>query len=75
MPETDTYGGPNSGTPDPDQLLTRKQAADLIRFSVSTLRRWEREGRLVALRGDYEYARPRYRRADVLAALKTPDVA
>ena len=74
MPETDTYGATLTGTGEQDPILTRKQAADLIRYSVSTLRRWEREGRLVALRSDPK-ARPRYRRSDVLAALKLPDAA
>jgi predicted site-specific integrase-resolvase len=67
MPDTDTYGGPQSGTPDPDQLLTRKEAAALIGFSVSTLRRWDRTGILPSLRS--QTGKPRYRRADVLAAV------
>ena len=74
MPETDTYGGTLTGTPDPDQLLTRKQAAALVGYSVSTLRRWDREGRLSPLRAHPE-ARPRYRRADVLAAVSALNAA
>lgn len=67
MPHTDTYGGPASGTPDPEKLLNRKDAADLVGFSVSTIKRWDREGLLTPLRST-PTARPRYRRADVLAA-------
>ena len=66
MPHTETYGGPQSGT-DPDQLLTRKEAASLIGYSVNTLRRWDREGILTSLRTPT--GKPRYRRADLLAAV------
>lgn len=66
MPSTDAYsGGRNSGIPDSDQL-TRKEAAALINYSISTIRRWERVGILPALRTPT--GRVRYRRADVLAA-------
>lgn len=67
MPHTDTYGGPGSGAPDPDQLLTRKDAAALVGFSISTIKRWDYDGLLTPLRSRPK-ARPRYRRADVLAA-------
>ena len=68
MPHTDTYGGPENGSPDPDQMLTRKEAAALLGYSVSTIRRYDREGILTPLRSDPK-ARPRYRRADLLAAV------
>lgn len=68
MPGTDTYEAQTSA-PDPDQMLTRKEAAALLGYSVSTIRRWDAEGRLTPLRG-HDKARPRYRRADVLAALR-----
>ena len=67
MPHTDTYGGPRNGAPDPDQLLTRKDAAALVGYSVSTIKRWDYVGLLTPLRSEPK-ARPRYRRADVLAA-------
>lgn len=66
MPRTDAYGGHGSGVPDPDELLTRKKAAELIGYSVSSIRRWDRVGilpRLQTVTGQV-----RYRRADVLAA-------
>ncbi len=66
MPRTDAYGGAGLA-PDPDQLLNRKDAAALVGFSVSTIKRWDYQGPLTPLRS-YENARPRYRRADVLAA-------
>jgi phage terminase Nu1 subunit (DNA packaging protein) len=68
MPHTDAYGGPESGSPDPDRLLTRKEAAALLGYSVRTIRRWDTEGILTPLRGTPN-ARPRYRRADLLAAV------
>ena len=68
MPHTDTYGGQGSGSPDPDQMLTRKEAAALLGYSVSTIRRYDRLGILTPLRSDPK-ARPRYRRGDLLAAV------
>lgn len=66
MPDTDTYGEPVSGTPGTEDLLTRQEAAALINYSVSTIRRWDRVGILPRLRTPS--GRIRYRRADVLAA-------
>jgi excisionase family DNA binding protein len=66
MPDTDAYGGTGSDAPGPQDLLTRKEAAELINYSVSTVRRWERVGILPQLRT--ATGRARYRRADVLAA-------
>jgi len=73
MPDMDTYSGPQMGGPDPDQLLTRKEAAALLGYSVSTVKRWEREGILTAHRAETNaktQARPRYRRGDLLAVIK-----
>lgn len=69
MPHTDTYGGQGSGTPDPDQMLTRKEAAALLGYSVSTIKRWDYEGILTPLRSGPK-AWPRYRRADLLAVVR-----
>jgi excisionase family DNA binding protein len=68
MPDTDAYGGAVSGTPNPDQLLSIGEAAALIGYSVSTLQRWDRAGILTAERSPTN--RRRYRRSDVLAAVK-----
>jgi predicted site-specific integrase-resolvase len=68
MQSTDTYSGSEKVTLDPDQMLTRKEAAALISYSYSTIKRWQREGILTAHRGPDDA--PRYRRADVLALLE-----
>lgn len=44
-------------------LLTRREACDLLKISLSTLERWERDGRLVPLR--MSPAVIRYRRSDI----------
>ena len=69
MQSMDAYGGSTQVIPDPEQMLTRKEAADLVRFSVSTIKRWQREGILTAHR--LPGGAPRYRRADVLAVLQS----
>lgn len=50
-----------------DEYLTEAEVAELLKVSVSTVRRWRREGSgpPVLLAG----ARPRYRRADIDAWL------
>ena len=70
MPNTDADGGTAIGTPDPDQMLSIGQAAALIGVHVDTLKRWETVGVLIP--GRTPTNRRRYRRADVLAAIKTP---
>lgn len=57
----------NSGHPS-GELLTIAQAADVLGVSVVTLRRWDRSGALKALRTPTN--RMRYRREDVLSALR-----
>lgn len=44
------YGAPVSTTGDARALLTIQEAAEVLRISVSTLRRWDREGKLPAVR-------------------------
>jgi hypothetical protein len=68
MPRTDTHNEAGSSTSNPDDLLTRKDAAALINYSISSIRRWERVGILPTLRTPS--GRVRYRRADVLAAVE-----
>lgn len=63
MPDTDTHGGQASGT----QYLSIGEAAKLLAVSVPTLQRWDREGRLVALRTVTNQRR--YRREDLVAHL------
>lgn len=72
MPDTDAYGGAVKSGPASDELLTRKEAAELINYSVSTIRRWDRVGILPQLRT--ASGRVRYRRADVLAAVEARPV-
>jgi excisionase family DNA binding protein len=72
MADTDAYGGTGSDAPGPHDLLTRKEAAELINYSVSTVRRWDRIGILPQLRT--ATGRVRYRRADVLAAAEARPV-
>jgi excisionase family DNA binding protein len=72
MPDTDAYNGAQNVAPGPEDLLTRKEAAELINYSVSTVRRWDRVGILPQLRT--ATGRVRYRRADVLAAAEARPV-
>lgn len=71
MPSTDAHDDTGRGTtaPTPEYLSTG-QAASLLRVSVSTLQRWDREGRFTAQRTPLTNQR-RYRHADVLALLDT----
>lgn len=50
-----------------DEILTVQQAAALVGYSVPTLRRWDRLGRLPALRTPGNQMR--YRKSDLLAGL------
>jgi DNA-binding transcriptional MerR regulator len=52
--------------PDPDDLLTPKEAAMLARISPRTLRRYRQLGQGPRVTG-YVGRSPRFRRADVLA--------
>jgi predicted site-specific integrase-resolvase len=72
MPRTDTHTEPETPVPNDDDLLTRKDAAALINYSVSTIRRWDRVGILPLLRTPS--GRVRYRRGDVLAAAEARPV-
>jgi len=47
----------------PETLRTRKEAASLLRVSLSTLERWERSGRLAPVR--LSPGTIRYRRDDI----------
>lgn len=72
MPRTDAHGEPGNSGPAPVDLLTRKEAAALINYSLSTIRRWDRVGILPRL--STATGRVRYRRADVLAAAEARPV-
>jgi excisionase family DNA binding protein len=48
---------------DPDELLTIREAADMLNVHPDTLRRWEKAGRLVPLRTPTGHRR--YRRGDI----------
>jgi excisionase family DNA binding protein len=52
------------GRTDGNALLRPKEAAEILRCSLTTLRRLDRTGRLEAVR---LYGRPRYRKSDLLA--------
>lgn len=49
----------------PDELLSTGEAAETLQVSVQTIRRWERDGHLTAIRtpGDHR----RFRRSEVEA--------
>lgn len=64
---TDTYGGGDLGTF--DEILTVTEAAALTGYSVSSLRRWDAEGKLVAARTPG--GQRRYLKSQLLAALPT----
>lgn len=48
----------------PSQLLTTKEAADLLRVSPATMRRWDRDKKLIARR--LPSGAPRYAIEDLL---------
>jgi excisionase family DNA binding protein len=54
--------------PPPDQLLTRKEAAEFLTISLATLHAYTKEGRIV---GQRLGGRLVYRRSDLEKALKT----
>ena len=49
-------------------LLTRREACDLLRISLSTLERWERNGRLIPVRLSPGVVR--YKRTDIQRLLE-----
>lgn len=63
MPDTDTYDRPG-----PDDWIAIGEAASLLGLSVKTLRRYDQNGQLTAVRTPG--GRRRYRRADILNALR-----
>lgn len=67
MSNTDPYGGHGSGTT-PEPWLTITQAAALIGYSVDSLRRWDKKGKLPAHRtlGGHRV----YRASELLAAVQ-----
>jgi excisionase family DNA binding protein len=67
MPRTNTYNTAGSGTLDPDALLSIGEAAQILGFSVGTLRNWDTAGKLTA--GRTPGGRRMYRYADVAQAL------
>jgi excisionase family DNA binding protein len=68
MPRTSTYNDAGNGGIDPDSLLTIGEAAQILGFSIQTLRNWDTAGKLTA--GRTPGGRRVYRYADVLAALE-----
>ncbi len=52
------------------ELLTLKEACEILRCHPNTLRQWDRKGILVAVRFGERKDR-RYRREDILGILKT----
>lgn len=68
MPSTDDYASPPIGTGDHAPLLRIGEAAALINVSVKTLRRWDKQGTLPALRTPTGGLR--YRRSDIIASLE-----
>lgn len=62
----DAYNGEDSSA-DEHTILTLAEAAALTGYSPSTLRRWDRNGALVALRTPGKHLR--YRKADLLSQL------
>lgn len=55
-----------------EELLTLKQAADILKVHPGTLRRWDQEGRLKAVRIGYRkgVGDRRYRPEDIEAYIK-----
>ena len=70
--ELANYSPPAPVGPDLPDLLTRKQTATLLQVSLTTLYEWSRatDERAAILQPQKINGRVRYRRADVLAALK-----
>jgi len=58
-----------SGSHVTEDLMTRRQVASLFRVTSSAVAGWTRRGRLAEIRD--EAGRPRYRRADVEALLRS----
>lgn len=50
-----------------EEMVTRQEAATLLKSSVSTVKRREKEGRLTPFRDGHQIVR--YRRSEVLALL------
>lgn len=61
---------PPTDDPDTNGWLTIQEAADVLKVSVSTLRRWDKDGHLVAGRTPGPKPLYRYHRADLDAALR-----
>jgi hypothetical protein len=59
--------------PADEDLMTRKQVAYLFRVTSAVVAKWARRGRLPEVRN--EDGRPRYRRADVEALLRSDSPA
>lgn len=57
---------PAANPPQPEELLSRKDTAELLRITLPTLREYTRRG---LVKGYRIGARVRYRRSEVLAAL------
>lgn len=57
-----------ASAPDPEQLLTVSEAADLAQVSAGTILNWDRAGKLPSKRTPGGHRR--FRRADVEAAIK-----
>jgi len=54
----------------PDKLLTIKEVADLFNVHVETLRRWDKEGKLKAVRIG-KLGHRKYKKSDIDKLLKT----
>lgn len=52
------------------EWLTPTEAADILRVTVRTLRRWDKDGYLPANRTPGKRGMPRYRREDLDAAMR-----
>lgn len=62
-----TFGRMMSSHTDSDEFIPIGEAARISQFSISTLRRWDREGRLPVYRTPA--GQRRYRRGDIEALL------
>ena len=60
-------------TLDDHELLTANEAADYLRISLQSLRRWEKEGKLLPVR--VNGSRRKYFPADTIRAALTTDAA
>lgn len=56
----------NTAAPEPEELLTRKDAAGVLRITLPTLREYTKRG---ILKGYRIGSRVRYKRSEVIAAL------